>query len=44
MEAKGMRMQGESNALAARFGAACHAAGGSRDLNASAEMVIDPYH
>ena len=46
MEAKGMRMQGESNALAARFGAACHAAGGyARDFQCfSGDMVIDPYH
>ncbi len=46
MEAKGMRMQGESNALAARYATACHAAGGyAMDFQCiSGGMVIDPYH
>ena len=45
MEAKGMRMQGEADAQAARYAAACRRAGGYVDdgMCMSGGLVIDPY-
>ena len=45
MEAKGMRMQGEADAQAARYAAACRKAGGYVDGPScmSGGMAIDPY-
>ena len=45
MEAKGMRMQGESNQQQARFAAACRRAGGFADgpICNSGGMAIDPH-
>jgi TPR repeat protein len=46
MEAKGMRIQGEADAQAARYAAVCRKAGGYVDgpLCISGGMAIDPYH